>query len=578
MHLLLLFSSFNLIVLAHFTSSVQPLCHDDERSSLLQFKDSLIINKTVCYDSSAYSKVASWNTEDCCSWDGITCNEVTGHLIKLDLTSSCLYGSINSTSTLFHLVHLEWLSLADNDFNGSEIPSGIINLSMLSYLNLANSSFSGQIPWEILELSKLETFNTSFNHNMELQKPSLRSLVEKLTHLKELALDEVNISSSIPHILANFSLLTILSLVKCELHGEFPAKVFQLPNLHYINVQDNENLFGYLPEFERSSLLQHLILNGTRFSGEIPYSIGNLRFLVILNIRYCNLSGSIPSSLGNLSSLEELRLGYNNFSSQDSRSLSWIDLSCINLVGEIPSWLMNLNQLEILSLSSNRLTGRIPFEIRNLTQLSFLVLHSNQLQGPFPSAFYDLKNLRMLDVNSNNLSGIVDMDMLLHKLKNLVVLSLSSNNLSLLTKTNVHTKFAKFQVLELQSCNLVEFPDFLQNQDQLLELDLSSNKIVGQIPRWFFSFSTHNLVVVNLSSNLLTGFDQGPVSFSQTGIKSLDLRSNKLQGSLPIPPLNTMVYLVSYNNFTGEIPPSICNSSSLEVLDLSHNNLSGKLP
>ncbi|KAJ0029958.1 hypothetical protein Pint_14551 [Pistacia integerrima] len=215
---------------------------------------------------------------------------------------------------------------------------------------------------------------------MELQKPSLRSLVEKLTHLKELALDEVNISSSIPHILANFSLLTILSLVKCELHGEFPTKVFQLPNLHYINVQDNENLFGYLPEFERTSLLQHLILNGTRFSGEIPYSIGNLRFLVMLNIRYCNLSGSIPSSLGNLSSLEELRLGYNNFSSQDSRSLSWIakyskltilDLSCINLVGEIPSWLMNLNQLEILSLSSNRLTGRIPFEIRNPDALVF---------------------------------------------------------------------------------------------------------------------------------------------------------------------------------------------------------------
>ncbi|XP_031272564.1 receptor-like protein 6 [Pistacia vera] len=427
-------------------------------------------------------------------------------------------------------------SLADNDFNRSKIPSEISNLFRLSYLDLMCSNFFGQIPWEILELSKLETLDTSLNHKMELQKPGLRSLVEKLTHLKVLILDEVNISSPVPRILANFSSLTVLSLMGCELHGEFPAKIFRLPNLHIIDVEGNENLSGYLPEFEKSSPLQALILEGTRFFGEIPHSMGNLRSLVGLCIRKCAFSGSIPSSLGNLSSLDRLALG------------------------------------------SNRFTGPIPFEIRNLAQLSFLDLGSNQLQGPFPSAFYDFKNLQWLDVGSNNLSGKVDLDMLLHKLKSLQVLILSSNNLSLLTKTNVHTKFSKLYILRLGSCNLIEFPDFLQNQDQLSDLDLSSNKIVAPIPRWFFSFNTINLGFVNLSNNLLTGFDQGPISLSRTGIVSLDLRSNKLQGSLPIPSLHTMVYLVSYNNFTGEIPLSICNLNSLQVLDLSHNNLSGKLP
>ena len=149
-----------LLLFFHVASSRQPLCHDSERSSLLRFKESFSIKKSASGDPSAFSKTALWNLEedmsDCCSWDGVECNEDTGYVIELDLGSSCLYGPINSTSTLFNLVHLQWLSLADNNFNDSKIPSEIKNLSNLSHLNLSWSLFSGQIPSEILELSKLE--------------------------------------------------------------------------------------------------------------------------------------------------------------------------------------------------------------------------------------------------------------------------------------------------------------------------------------------------------------------------------------------------------------------------------------
>jgi hypothetical protein len=109
---------------------------------------------------SAYPKVASWKVVDgecgdCCSWNGVECDGDSGHVIGLDLSSSCLYGSIDSNSSLFHLVQLRSLNLADNDFNNSEIPSEIRNLSRLFDLNLSISRFSGQIPTEILELSKL---------------------------------------------------------------------------------------------------------------------------------------------------------------------------------------------------------------------------------------------------------------------------------------------------------------------------------------------------------------------------------------------------------------------------------------
>ncbi|XP_031272561.1 receptor-like protein 7 [Pistacia vera] len=335
--LLLWLSLFHLTLLAHFTSSVKPLCHDDERSSLLQFKESLIINKFASIEPSAYPKVVSWKADkDCCSWDGVTCSEITGHLIELDLTSSYLYGSINSSSSLFHLVHLEWLSLSDNDFNGSKIPSAIKNLSRLSYLSLYNSSFSGQIPWEVLELSNLETLDLTFNFNLKLQKPGLRSLVEKLTYLKVLALGHVNISSPIPDILANLSSLTTLSLKGCQLQGKFPTKIFQLPNLRVLSMRFNAGLNGSLPEFENNTPLEELRLGSTGFSGEIPYSIGNLNSLQILDLSNCSFFGSIPPSLGNLTKIRLLYLNQNGFS------------------GELPTAIGNLSSLEELELSALR--------------------------------------------------------------------------------------------------------------------------------------------------------------------------------------------------------------------------------
>jgi hypothetical protein len=90
------------LIFAGFFSSVQSLCHDDESFALLKFKESFTINKSASDDSSAYPKVLLWKPEsgDCCRWRGIKCNEDTGHVISPDLSSSCLYGSINSSSNI----------------------------------------------------------------------------------------------------------------------------------------------------------------------------------------------------------------------------------------------------------------------------------------------------------------------------------------------------------------------------------------------------------------------------------------------------------------------------------------------
>ncbi|XVE90664.1 hypothetical protein DITRI_Ditri20bG0095300 [Diplodiscus trichospermus] len=118
-------------------SSLEPvLCHNDERLALMQFKESFIIDKRAsAASSSAYPKVDNWKFQgvDCCSWNGIECDLITGQVIGLDLSGSCLYGSISSSSSLFHLVQLQMLNLAFNDFNYSVIPSALGNLLMLTY-------------------------------------------------------------------------------------------------------------------------------------------------------------------------------------------------------------------------------------------------------------------------------------------------------------------------------------------------------------------------------------------------------------------------------------------------------------
>ncbi|GLT82292.1 hypothetical protein SLE2022_006880 [Rubroshorea leprosula] len=494
-------SSLVFLMISFFQlSSHQQLCHKDEYLALMQFKDSFVIER----QASTRPKVGLWKSQgvDCDSWEGISCDQNTSHVIGLDLSSSCLFGSINSSSSLFRLGHLQYLNLALNDFNSSKIPSTMGNLSRLTYLNLSGSFFSGQIPHEISKLSNLAKLDLSFNldHShqglLELKRSDLKNIAQNLTKLEWLDLSYVGINSPIPKALANLSSLTHLHFGQCGLHGKFPIDIFQLPKLQVLDLENNWELSGSFPEFHSHSQLRALDVGNTTFSGELPISIGTLSSLEYLDDSSCNLSGWVPPSIGNLT----------------------------------------------------------------------------KLHGSLPSSISKLKNLETLFVYFNNLSGIVKFDTFL-ELKSLKYLELGFNNFSLVIKTPTNGTIPKFKILGLSFCNLREFPYFLRNQSELNVLSLGSNNIHGQIPSWILNLSA-SLWVLELSDNKFTSFEESFLVFPSS-IFYLDLSSNFLKGSLPIPPLSILFYLVSGNMFSGEIPTQFCNLTSLQVLDLSHNNLSG---
>ncbi|GAB4860027.1 hypothetical protein Ancab_040423 [Ancistrocladus abbreviatus] len=398
------FKLFSLLILCTITkssSSKHQLCQDNERAALLQFKLSLSISEFASTYPSAYPKIESWESmeseSDCCLWEGIGCDMTSGHVTILDLSSSLLSGSIHSNSSLFELVYLHTLNLADNDFRSSLIPAEISHFFNLKNLNLSLSRFSGQMPTEICQLSNLVSLDLSQN-SLKLRQPSFKSLLESLSSLEVLLLDEVSISSRVPKMLANLTSLRKISLVNCGLHSAFPKGVFLMPNLEVLRINDNSNLVGHLPEFRNASKLRVLDLHSTGFSGRIPTSISYLGLLTFFSIYHCNFQGPIPYSLGKLTKLTILQLAFNHFE------------------GQIPPSLANLTKLEYLVLSSNMLTGEIPSFLANFTNLSFLELGGNTLHGSI-TWISNLQNLVALDLSGITLASPVEFDIFV-KLKN----------------------------------------------------------------------------------------------------------------------------------------------------------------
>nr|XP_011470269.1 PREDICTED: receptor-like protein 12 [Fragaria vesca subsp. vesca] len=525
----------------------------------------------------AYPKVLSWkpaqggNKTNCCTWDGVECEEQTGYVIGLDLRSSCLYGSIKSNSSLFSLVHLERLDLADNHFNYSQIPNSIRNFPRLTHLDLSASVFSGRVPAEVSQLSKLSLLNLSSNNDpsfpssnvglLKLDEFNFRNLVRNLTKLEHLRLRYINISSTIPYSMANLSFLTTLDLHQCELFGDFPVTIFHLQNLKRLYVRDNQDLTGHLPEFNQSSRLITLDLHGTRFSGNFPSSIGKIESLEQLDVGACYFSaGSIPSFLGNL------------------RQLTYLDLSWL-FPGPIPDSFANLTKLTVFRMNSCRLTGPMPSWLGRFSQLTYLDFAYNTLNSSVPASFSNLTSLEILYVHNNQLSGTVEFQMF-QKLKNLNKLDLSFNSLELVSKsksTDMNaTNFPQFTLLNLFTCKLSEFPYFLKHQRSLERLDLFGCNLQGQVPKWMYNVSTKTLMHLSLENNHLSG--QLPAVLPWVKLQFVSVADNSFHGRLPVPASSTFAYIAHGNNFTGKVSPLICNMSSLQILNLSNNSLSGMIP
>lgn len=621
--------------------------------------------------------LSSWQlNKDPCTWYGVTCSSSPpGRPTQLDLSGSNLVGSVslepfrsmdtlsvlklssnsfivNSTSLLQLPYGLSQLDLSLAAIIGS-VPEGLFSVCPnLVDVNLAFNNMTGSLPENFFfGADKLRNLDLSYN-NLSGSASNLRIERHSCSSLLQLDLSGNRLTSSIPSSLSNCTNLQILNLGSNLFTGEIPKSFGQLGNLQRMDLSHN-NLTGWIP-FELGSACKSLLeltLSYNNISGPIPASFSSCTWLQTLDLSNNIISGPFPESiLQNLTALESLLLSKNVISGPFPVTISYcknlrvIDLSSNkfsgnippdlcpaaasleelrvpdNLIsGKIPPELSKCSQLKKIDFSLNNLVGPIPAELGRLQNLEQLLAWFNGLDGTIPPELGNCKNLKNLILNNNRLTGSIPVD--LFKCSNLEWVSLTSNELT----GEIPREFgllSRLAVLQLGHNRFSgEIPSELSNCTSMVWLDLNSNKLTGQIPprlgRQIGAKSVNGILsgntivfvrnvgkcsgiggllefagirperllqVPTLKTCDFTRMYSGPIlSFftKYQTLEYLDVSYNELHGKLP-DEMGEMIALqvldISHNQLSGEIPSSLGNLKNLGVFDASHNRLQGQIP
>ncbi|GJV55604.1 leucine-rich repeat protein [Tanacetum coccineum] len=396
--------------------------------------------------------LSSWVGNDCCKWERVHCDKVTGKVDSLHLRGRN-DGIINSDEYLIgkevitclkDLRHLKFLDLSGNDFQGSRIPEFIGSFKQLSYLNLSNA-FSGIIPPRIGNLSNLVVLDLkTITEPLSLKSDDM-SWISGLSSLKSLDLSYVNLSKAQNRDMVFYMMP---SLVKLSLSG------CGLTNADLGTLSNSSTTLANI---------KHLDLGYNHFKGQFPAFFQNMTSLEFLDLSNFNFQPFLLSMIGSFRKLSLSNCGLHNMhlspthlNSTTISNIQHLDLSG-NLLGRFPSVLINMSSLLSLDLSFNMLNSSVPIML----------------------------NLRMLDLSGNNFKQIEDVG--IWRQCHLKELRVSTNHFEIKLidspKNISECSQYSFERLHLDGSLKGAFPaDSLGRMVNLRGLRLSSNGLTGPIP------------------------------------------------------------------------------------------------
>ncbi|KAM7260425.1 hypothetical protein ACFE04_016166 [Oxalis oulophora] len=303
------------------------------------------------------------------------------------------------------LIQLDTLDLGDNNFTG-DLPKSLYKCKMLTALRLATNKLEGEIAMDILELENLVFLSLSNNTLTNIigaikilsRLKNLSTLVISKNFFNESMPDDKNLVES-----DGFQNLQILGLGGCQFIGNVPAWLVKLKNLEVVDLSVNR-FIGRIPTWlGKLTNLFYIDLSNNLLSGEIPKELMRLialssnkarsihrTFLELpVFVKPNNATNQQYNQLANLPPAIYLR--NNNIAGRipveigQLKFIIQLDLSNNHLFGEIPDQLSNLTNLEILILSGNNLSGEIPASLKGLHFLSSFSVANNNLHGQIPT-------------------------------------------------------------------------------------------------------------------------------------------------------------------------------------------------
>ncbi|CDP08219.1 unnamed protein product [Coffea canephora] len=369
--------------------------------------------------------------------------------------------------------------------------------------------------------------------------------------------------------------VTALNISNMGLTGTIPPDLGNLSFLVSLDLRNNSFHGNLLEELSHLRRLRFIRFSKNNFTGEIPMwfvgqiplSLCKFSHLQVLDLSNNRFSGHIPKEIGNLEKLKELYLSTNNLTGTIPReignlqSLQRLNLEWNQIAGSIPKEIGNLTMLTELYFANNSLTGTIPPEMGNLYQLENLQLSYNGLIGSIPHGIFNLSALRNIGLQSNLLSGSLPPD-LGYRLPKLLFIDLAWNNLGGVIPVSI------------TNCSRSRILNFARNRFT----DLGPNPLNGLLPASIGNLSASLGILILETSGI-----KGTIP-SQTGnltnLVLLDLQSNHLTGGIPtaFKDLQNLQGLTVGDNNLNDTLDKLCSLHSLNSVDLTTNQFSGSIP
>ncbi|CAH0599912.1 unnamed protein product [Chrysodeixis includens] len=422
--------------------------------------------------------------------------------------------------TLLELSHNQLVNISRRAFDEN---------SYAYQLKLDHNLFTdfSQIP--IQNMSGIQILNVSHNRIESIPKLAFPKLYE----LHTVDLSHNNISEIFNAVFQNLFSLRFLYLNHNSLEVIKPSTFGTIPTVLELELSHNR-----LRDVSRGSLaklascrLIDVSHNMLEKLFQIPISLGEL------NLSHNNLSEIKPGTWPSMNALLRLNLSDNQLGD--------------SLVGDAFSSLLTLQALDL----SNNGLSKPPWQALNtLTSLQYLYMQDNNLTSLGRSAFGNLPTMFHLDLSRNQLASIEPRSF--NGMQQLLHLSLSGNRLESVTN-EAFKGLVALRHLDL-SYNFLEKIDnkthgLLDDCLSLERVNLSHNKF-GFLTKKMFPANPwipYNLQEIDLSYNDI------PVITHDLTIGAKKVKRLYLAGNI----INDV-----RNNVLG-------NLTSLEILDLSHNNL-----